>query len=396
MPDSTIPSSRGPAEEAAGAGLPGLPRTRANHYSVSVLVADSSSAALSALQKRLVSTLEVLGQAQLPALHETADTSFVVTAHLPTTLTAGDLLVVDQASGRVLVVDPARGSRPYLEVSSWCRAHLWDTATSSDRSRLYLSLSGMRGPTANHVGVAGSSAVLEIDTATGELTKAFTAFDPDSGVAYTDRMLDLAGLVVTPDDQRVLVCDFNNWQGNGKVISIEIATGAVSVLTDGLDQPSTLSVDGPDHVLVANTRQPHGKASGGQIVRVNIHTGAKEVIADLAGVNASLIGVVRLPDGSFRVSMSEGTQEQCVVAHVDADGSKHRVLWHPKPGFVGSGIGLAGDSLWVAETLRKRVYELGFDGAVRRHLQVYDGGADDEIEFLFRGFDTLESVKVVR
>ncbi len=374
--------------------LPGLPVAKADQYTISILTADSSDKALREVQALMTSVLRVQGVSHLPAVHRVVDTSFLTTAHGPTGLESGDLLVVDQATGRInLLRDGA--SRPYLDVSSWCSAHLWDTATSSDRSRLYISLSGMRGPTANHVGIAGSSAVLEIDTRTGRLSRAFTAFDPVSGVPYVDRMLDLAGLVVTPDDQRVLACDFNNWQGNGRVIAIDLDSGDVSVLTDGLDQPSTLTVDGPDHVLVANTRQPHGKAGGGEIVRVNVHTGEKEVLANIAGVDASLIGVVRLPDGSFVATMSEGTQEKCVLVRVAADGSDHRVIFHPKPGFLGSGISSDGNSFWVAETLRRRVYQLDFDGNVERHIQVYDEVDENDLEFMFRGFDTIESVKVV-
>ncbi len=371
----------------------GLPTVQQNHYSISVLTADSSESALATIQKQIVSAIHVHGLKHLPTLHNIVDTLFIVTAHGPTALERGDLLVTDQASNRIMLLRNGQ-SRPYLDVSSWCNAHLWDTATNADRSRVYVSMSGMRGPTANHIGVAGSAAVLEIDAQTGNLLRAFTAYDAVSGLPYQDRMLDLAGLVVTPDNQKVLVCDFNNWQGNGKVIAIDLNSGDISILTDGLDQPSTLSIDGPDHVLVANTRQPHGKASGGQIIRVNIHTGEKEEIAEISGVDASLIGVVRLPDGSFAGTMSEGTQEKCVVFHLDSTG-KHRNIWHPQPGFLGSGISTDGSSLWVAETLRSRVYELNFDGTIKQHVQVYDGIDEENLEFMFRGFDTLESVKVV-
>lgn len=375
--------------------LPGLPVARADQYAVSILTADSSNKALREIEQQVATAIRVDGLSHLPTVHRVVDTSFLVVAHCPTALKRGDLLVCDQGTSRVNLLRDGV-SRPYLDVSSWCNAHLWDTAVSADRRRLYVSMSGMRGPTANHVGIAGSSAVLEIDTESGRLTRAFTAFDLMSGVPYADRMLDLAGVVLTPDGQQILGCDFNDWQGNGRVVTIDINSGEVSVLTDGLDQPSTLSVDGPDHVLVANTRQPHGKAGGGQIVRVDIHTGQKEVLASIAGVDASLIGVVRLPDGSFIATMSEGTQEKCVLVRIDADGGRHRVIFHPQPGFLGSGVALDDESVWVAETLRRRVYQVDLDGAVRRHIQVYDDVDENDLQFMFRGFDTLESVKVVR
>ncbi|TYB49022.1 hypothetical protein [Actinomadura chibensis] len=372
----------------------GLPSVRGAQYAVSVLTADASPGAVKLIQETAISTVQADGKSHLPHLHGTVDTLFTVSVRLPARLQAGDLLVVDQASSRVMVLRDGV-ARPYLEVSSWCDAHLWDTAVNSDLSRVYLSLSGMRGPNANHVGIAGTSAILEIDTATGRLTKAFTAYDEETGLPYADRMVDLAGLVVTPDDRRVLACDFNNWQGDGKVVAADLETGRVSVLADGLDQPSSLSLDGPDHVLVANTRQPHGKASGGQIVRIGIQDGTKETLADITGVDASLIGVVRLADGSFAAALSEGTQEKCVLVHVPAGGGAPREIWHPRPGFIGSGISTDGHSIWVAETLRRRVYAVTADGSVERHFQVYDAPAEGELEFMFRGFDTLESVRLV-
>ena len=372
----------------------GLPNIQTNQYTISVLTADASSKALTTIQKQIVSAIHVHSLTQLPALHKVVDTMFIVTAHTPTTLKRGDVLAVDQRSNRISLLRDGQ-SRPYLDISSAYQAHLWDVAVNSDRSRVYVSMSGMRGPTASHVGVAGTSAVLEIDAQSGNLLRAFTAYDEASGLPYQDQMLDLAGLVITPDDTQVLACDFNNWQGNGKVIAINLQTGMISVLADELDQPSTLSVDGPDHVLVANTRQPHGKASGGQIIRINTRTGTKEVVGEISGVDASLVGVVRLPDGSFAGTMSEGTQEKCMVFQLEAGSNQHRIIWHPQPGFLGSGISVQDDTLWVAETLRGRAYQLDFNGNIKQFVQVYAGVDQDNLEFMFRGFDTLESVKVV-
>lgn len=372
----------------------GLPHVQSNQYTISVFTADGSQKALATIQKHIVSAIHIHSLTQLPALHKLVDTMFIVTAHAPTTLKRGDVLAVDQRSNRISLLRDGQ-SRPYLDISSAYQAHIWDVAVNSTQSRVYVSMSGMRGPTASHVGVAGTSAVLEIDAQTGNLLRAFTAYDEVSGLPYEDQMLDLAGLVITPDDKKVLACDFNNWQGNGKIIAIDLQTGVISVLTDELDQPSTLSVDGPDHVLVANTRQPHGKASGGQIIRINTQTGVKEVVGEISGVDASLVGVVRLPDGSFAGTMSEGTQEKCMVFHMDADGSQHRIIWHPQPGFLGSGISVQDDTLWVAETLRGRAYQLDFNGNIKQFVQVYAGVDQDNLEFMFCGFDTLESVKVV-
>lgn len=368
----------------------GAQRIELTHRSETVPAPDGSAGT----SDWTTSVMSVRARSYMPVEHPTVDELFTVRALAPLELQPGDLLVTDQANGRVVRV---RGdvAVPCLDVSSWCNAHLWDTAVSADRQRLYLSVSGMRGPVANHIGIEGSSAVLEVDTASGRLTRAFTAFRSQVGLPYTDRMVDLAGITLTADGRTVLGCDFNKWQGNGKVVGIDLDSGEVTIVADGLDQPSSLAIDGPDHVLVANTAQPHGQASGGQVVRVNLRTGERAVVAEITGVAASLIGVGRLDDGTYVGTMSEGTQDSCVLVRFDADGS-HRVIWHPDPGFLGSGIAVDGDGVWVAETVRARVYRLDGSGREERYAQVYERTNGAEMHKMIRGFDSLESVTLVR
>lgn len=364
-------------------------------YSVSILTLDSSESGIRELQQHMMSTLETHGLAYLPSLHRTVDTNYLVVAHMPTTLQPGDLLVTDQATFSVKLVRDGV-ARPYLDLSSWCKAHVWSTAVSPDRKHVYVSMSGMRGPVANMVGIEGTSAILEIDTETGKLTRAFTAYRGGLGFPYSDMFIDIAGIVVSPDGGFIYACDFNNWQGNGKVIAIDRRTREVSVLTDGLDQPSTLSLDGPYHLLVANTRQPHGKASGGQVIRIDTRSGQKSLIADISGIDASLIGVVRLNSGELIGTMSEGTQDQCVVIRIAEDGSEWKRIWHPEPGFIGSGIYSDGEHVWVAETLRARVYELDPDGNPVKFHQIHDDVDLMSPNKMIRGFDSLEAVTVVQ
>ncbi|WP_253862347.1 hypothetical protein [Prauserella halophila] len=342
----------------------------------------------------MTSTLETHGLAYLPSLHRTVDTNYVVVAHLPTELRPDDILVTDQATFSVKLVRDGV-SRPYLDLSSWCKAHVWSTAVAPDRKHVYVSMSGMRGPIANMVGVEGSSAVLEVDTETGKLTRAFTAFRGGLGHPYTDMFIDIAGIVVSPDGQFIYTCDFNGWQGNGKVIAIDRSTGVPSVLVDGLDQPSTLSLDGPYHLLVANTRQPGGQASGGQVVRIDTRSGASTVVTDIVDVEASLIGVVRLDSGDLMATMSEGTQDQCFVIRINGETGEWRRVWHPEPGFIGSGIHSDGKVVWVAETLRARVYAITPDGDPVRFHQIHDDVDLADPKKMIRGFDSLEAVTVV-
>jgi DNA-binding beta-propeller fold protein YncE len=370
------------------------PRNTQTHYSISVLTLDSSESGLRELQEYMTSTLETRGLAYLPTLHRTSETNYVVVSHLPSTLQRGDLLVTDQATFSVKLVRDGV-ARPYLDLSSWCNAHVWSTAVSPDYRHVYVSMSGMRGPISDKVGLPGTSAVLEIDTETGKLTRAITGFRGGVGMPYDDKFIDLAGIVVSPDGRYVYGCDFNNWQGNGKVVSVDLETGAIDVVTDGLDQPSTLSLDGPYHLLVANTRQPHGKASGGQVIRVDTRSGAKTQVAEVTGVDASLIGVVRLESGAFVASMSEGTQDLCFVAKIEPDGQTWRRIWHPEPGFIGSGIFSDGKHIWVAETLRARVYELDADGNPVRFHQIHDNVDLANPSKMIRGFDSLEAVTVL-
>lgn len=76
---------------------------------------------------------------------------------------------------------------------------------------------------------------------------------------------NMVGIVVSPDGGFIYACDFNSWQGNGKVIAIDRKTREVSVLADGLDQPSTLSLDGPYHLLVANTGSRTARRAAGRM-----------------------------------------------------------------------------------------------------------------------------------
>ncbi|GAA1239340.1 hypothetical protein GCM10009676_24980 [Prauserella halophila] len=370
------------------------PRNVQQNYSVSVLTLDSSESGIRELQEHMTSTLETHGLAYLPSLHRTVDTNYVVVAHLPTELRPDDILVTDQATFSVKLVRDGV-SRPYLDLSSWCKAHVWSTAVAPDRKHVYVSMSGMRGPIANMVGVEGSSAVLEVDTETGKLTRAFTAFRGGLGHPYTDMFIDIAGIVVSPDGQFIYTCDFNGWQGNGKVIAIDRSTGVPSVLVDGLDQPSTLSLDGPYHLLVANTRQPGGQASGGQVVRIDTRSGASTVVTDIVDVEASLIGVVRLDSGDLMATMSEGTQDQCFVIRINGETGEWRRVWHPEPGFIGSGIHSDGKVVWVAETLRARVYAITPDGDPVRFHQIHDDVDLADPKKMIRGFDSLEAVTVV-
>jgi len=386
--------SEAQAPTVAPDDVPGLPQQRLVLHEVAVLTGEQARAGGEGTTEQVVSALEVRGLCHLPTTRQTVDTAFRVTAHLPTELAPGDLLVTDAANARIVLVRDGV-SRRYLDIWSWCDAHVWDVALTGDRQRLYISVSGMRAPALDHTGIPGSSAILEVDTTKGRLLRVIESIDRDSGLPYPDRMLDIAGIAVTADGRRLLMADFNNWQGDGKVLALDLATEELSVVADGLDQPSTVTLDGPDHVLVANTRQPHGKAGGGQVVRLAIGGGEREVLADVRGVPASLIGVARLDNGALLGTMSEGTQEQCVVVQLEQGSSEPRVLWHPKPGFLGSGITAQGDTLWVAETLRRRAYQLEADGSVRRHVQVYEEGDEDDLRFFFRGFDTLESVRVV-
>jgi hypothetical protein len=316
----------------------------------------------------------------------------VVVNVTPTRLQRGDLLITDQFHSRVLLSRDGVAA-PLVEVSTWDNAHLWDAIASKDRQRVYISLSGMRAPTIDYVGIEGTGMVLEIEPAAGQLRRVFTAFDPATRTPYLDKMIDPSGMLLLPDQQTLLISDFFGWQGNGKILALNLNDGSVSVLASGLDAPVGINPDGPDHVLVGNARMPGGGEFGGQVVRVNIHTGDAEVLYAY-DENPALISAARLADGTLIAVRTEWPRQQhSVLFSIDALGFA-TPLYHPQPGFLGSGISVDSDGVWIAESVRRQIVKVAPDGSIL-NIVTLDPSALDNVQPIRRAFDTIESVRVV-
>jgi hypothetical protein len=79
------------------------------------------------------------------------------------------------------------------------------------------------------------------------------------------------------------------------------------------------------------------------------------------------------------------------------EGPNERVqLFQPRPGFLSAGVAPDRDGLWIAESVRRRLYKIAPDGTVLQTVQV-EGGPANVVDppLLERAFDTLESVKYV-
>lgn len=313
----------------------------------------------------------------------------------PMKLQQGDLLVTDQFKSKVrLVRDGA--SRPFVEVDTWSKSHLWDAIATPDRKRVYVSLSGIRGPVIDYVGIRGIGAVLEIDPEAGELKRTFTSLDPQTGHPFAHKMVDPAGMVVLPQQNTLLVNDFFGFKSSGKILKIDLLSGDIDVFADGFLEPSGMTPDGPDHVLIGNARMPGGAELGGEIVRLNVRTGEREVLHNLHSSTGALIGAARFSDGKVYATLSDWPAQQTSM-FFRVDGLNERTqLFQPRPGFLSAGVAIDRDGMWIGESVRRRLYKIAPDGSVLQTVQV-EGGPTNEANppLLERAFDTLESVKYV-
>jgi hypothetical protein len=313
----------------------------------------------------------------------------------PVRLQKGDLLVTDQFNSKVRLVRDGR-EQPFVDVGTWSKSHLWDAIASTDHKRVYVSLSGIRGPVIDYVGIRGLGAVLEIDPERGELLRTFTSIHPKTGHPYTDRMIDPAGMVLLDEEKALLVNDFNGFKSAGKVLRIDLASGDISVFADGLAEPAGMTRDGRDHVLIANARMPQGAELGGQIVRLNVHSGEKEVLYDMYSSTGALIGAARFSDGKVYATLSDWPAQQTSAFFRVEGVDRATQLYQPKPGFLSAGVATDADGVWIAESVRRRLYKIAPDGKVLATVAVEGGPADEaRPPLLERAFDTLESVKTV-
>ena len=313
----------------------------------------------------------------------------------PVKLQQGDLLVTDQFKSKVRLVRKG-ASRPFVEVDTWSKSHLWDAVTTPDRKRVYVSLSGIRGPVIDYVGIRGIGAVLEIDPEAGELKRTFTSLDPKTGHPFAHKMVDPSGMVVLPGENALLVNDFFGFKSSGKILKIDLLSGDIKVFAEGFLEPSGMTPDGPDHVLIGNARMPSGAELGGQIVRLNVRTGEREVLHNIDSTTGALIGAARFSDGKVYGTLSDWPAQQTSM-FFRVDGPNERTqLFQPRPGFLSAGVAADRDGMWIGESVRRRLYKVAPDGRVLETVQV-EGGPASEVNppLLERAFDTLESVKYV-
>lgn len=312
----------------------------------------------------------------------TEDYPVVVDAR-PVALRRGDLLVTDQANTQIVHVHDGVAT-PVVAVRSWSHSYVFDAVASPDRSRLYVSMTGLNVPGDRYYfGIRGVGRVLEIDTATGRLVRMFSSHD----------LVDPAGLVVSPDGRTLYVSDFNSFHGNGKVHAVDLASGEMRLVSKGdlLVTPVGMNADGPHHVVVGSAHMPEVRAPGGRLVRVDLRDGSQSLVHAHPEVLGEVIAALPLPAGGYAAVRSEWPQQQQSAVFVTA-GEGYRDLYNPRPGFMSSGIAWDRDGIWVGESTRRQAQKIGLDGTV---LQTVNIGSDGAAKPLKRAADTLESVRVV-
>jgi hypothetical protein len=311
----------------------------------------------------------------------------------PTKLLKGDLLVTDQYISKIHIIRNGK-AKPFIDIDSWSTSHLWDVAVNAKRNRVYISMSGIRGPQLDFVGIRGVAGVVEVNTDTGKVERVFSSIDPVSKWPYADMMVDPAGLVILPDQKTLLVNDFNGFKSDGKILAIDLETGKISVFATGLMEPAGLNMDGPDHVLIGNARMPGGAELGGQIVRMNIHTKQKEVLHEIESKTGALIGATRLEDGTLVATLSDWPAQQESKVFKVSSLRESVELYQPKPGFVSSGITADGDGFWVGESLRRQLVKISPKGTVLQRVAL-NTRPENNPPLIERAFDTIESVKII-
>lgn len=311
----------------------------------------------------------------------------------PTKLLKGDLLLTDQYASRIHLVRDGK-LIPFINVASWSTSHLWDTVVNAKRDRIYVSMSGIRGPKLDFVGIRGVAGIIEINPETGDVTRVFSSIDPVSKWPYNEMMIDPAGMVVLPDQKTLLVNDFNGFKSNGKILAVDLESGKIEVFATGFMEPAGLNLDGPDHVLVGNARMPGGLELGGQIVRLNIHNKSREVLHEIESKTGALIGATRLADGTIIGSLSDWPAQQTSKVFKVTGPRESVELYQPKPGFLSSGITADGDGFWVGESNRRHLVKVGADGSILQRVKL-GRRPESNPPLLERAFDTLESVKIV-
>lgn len=310
------------------------------------------------------------------------------------TLRRDDLLVTNQRDSNVLLIRDGRAST-LLEMHTLNNAYLWDTVASKDRSRLYVSASGVRTPVVGQVGVRGSGAIIEIDVARGEITRVFTS---------RRHLTDPSGLVLSPDESVLYVADYNDFGKVGRISTVDLASGDVGLLSEGrlLRESTGISLDGDSHLLIGNANMPEGGYAGGSIVRIEIATGSQEMLHDQSDEDVpsapSLIGAVRLASGEIVGARSEWPrQATSSIFKVTGPGPQDfENLYDPTPGFFGGGIAVTDsrDAFWVTESVRWEVLKIAADGRILERVQL-DPQKSAEALPLPGAFETLESVKLV-
>jgi hypothetical protein len=314
----------------------------------------------------------------------------------PRRLERGDMLLTDQYNAKVYLVRNKQ-VLPFVDVRTWGRSHLWDAIASHDRKRIYVSMSGLRGPSLDYVGIKGIASIIEVDAETGKLLRTFSSTN-EEGWPNHKAFIDPTGLVLTSDNKYLLANDFIGFAHKGMVLRFDLGSGEMKVLASGLMEPSGLSPDGPDHVLIGNARMPGGAELGGQIVRMNVHNSEQEVLFNVNLTTGAMIGAARLTDGTLVGTISDWPdQKRSTVIRVDGP-DKFTPLLSPSLAFFSAQVAPdLHEGFWVAESVGRTLYHLNTKGDVLETVRVDECAADyrGPTEPLVRAFDTLESIRLV-
>jgi sugar lactone lactonase YvrE len=188
------------------------------------------------------------------------------------------------------------------------------------------------------------------------------AFDPKNGKLYASQVfLGDALWEMDPSGQkppRAIAKNLGGFNGfevgpdgmlygplwfKGQIVRIDPRDGAVVVINSEFKVPAAVNLDGKGNAWAIDTKT-------GELAKVNLTTGVKTVVAQLA---TALDNLAISPEGTIYVS----NMADNAIIEVDPASGKARTLLSGKLAVAG-GMKLGGDKLWMADTFAFRSIDI--------------------------------------
>lgn len=320
-------------------------------------------------------------------------------------LKPGNLLAVHLRTNRVFQVDIHTGDIVFMFSLNWGpRTYVWKTVVD-DEGSIYCSVSGSlstkdgRVPPGYRTPVAKFGywgAVVKVNHRRGELRVLAETKVPGVGP-----VLDPHGLQLLRNERKLLVCDYQGFGGGGAIYKLDVSTGALEMVVEqGLlnETPVSAFQDTDGTLWVANTDMAN---DDGEIIKIDPHARTQQVFLKREGRNSGgVCGVLPTADEKklviFRLDWPN-VGGKSAVSLVDKESGMVEELFGSTvddPRFYNTNGDVDGDVLWFGECVRKEI--VGYDLRKRQVVKTIDfrpaaGGWSGMID----SYDSIETVTVI-